>query len=329
MKRLSLTCISTLALLLLGALVFGSASKTAEKHSVLATAFDPFPALRGGLENNINRPGSDYKDVAWTIRPNIAEGQDGPWLVWMKTSPCSGRTDWVSVAKENPSGGGNSFVIFPGSHRWPTFAQAMAEANSLRTSPIFSSYCCREYSVWQNHETRQFTVVASNFGNPGMGWRQVTPPLCCEEAFARAGLPARCGAHGGIGGRGRTGGRAGGNRGGSGRRGGGGESATYHRLSGTWDGPWENTRGEKGNSGPLTISEDANGNVSGHWDCDIRNGRRDGNRVTFDMTCAGREYKVTVDFDPDLQTGIMNYTCINDPARKPRTYRGTERLRAQ
>jgi hypothetical protein len=130
--------------------------------------------------------------IAWSIRPNIVNGQSERWYVWMKTSPCSGRTDWVSVAKENPSGGGNAFQQFPGSHSWPTFAEAMAEADSLRTSPMFSSYCCREYSVWKNNETGKLSVVVGKFGTAGFGWNKISSDLCCEEAFAQAGLPAAC-----------------------------------------------------------------------------------------------------------------------------------------
>jgi len=127
-------------------------------------------------------------------------GQTPVWRVWMKTSPCSGRTDWVSVAKENPTtgGGGAYFEIFPGSRTWATFAEAMAEANALRGSSLFSNYCCREYSVWQNNQTGKFTVVQGKFGNPGFGWQFVKGNLCCDEAFAQAGLSSSCGGGGGA-----------------------------------------------------------------------------------------------------------------------------------
>lgn len=133
--------------------------------------------------------------VLWPTRPSSASGQDGLWRVWMKTSPCSGRTDWVSVAKENPTygGGGPYFEVFPNSHAWSTFAEAMAEANALRTSSLFSRYCCRDYSVWQYTQSGKFSVVQGKFGNAGYGWRFVKGDLCCEEAFAEAGLPGACG----------------------------------------------------------------------------------------------------------------------------------------
>lgn len=130
----------------------------------------------------------------WPTFLGTAGGQGGQWRVWMKTSPCSGRTDWVSVAQQNPSGGGNAFVPFPGSRAWGTFAEAMAEANSLRGSSLFSRYCCREYSVWENTQTRKLSVVVGKFGNAGFGWRLVKGDLCCDEAFAEAGLAPTCGA---------------------------------------------------------------------------------------------------------------------------------------
>ncbi len=69
----------------------------------------------------------------WPAGLRTAGGQIGEWRVWMKVSPCSGKTDWVSVAKENPTtgGGGPFFEQFPGSHSWSTFAEAMAEATTL------------------------------------------------------------------------------------------------------------------------------------------------------------------------------------------------------
>jgi len=40
-----------------------------------------------------------------------ASGQDKGWKVWVKTSPCSGRHDWVSVAKENPTPPGGELLV--------------------------------------------------------------------------------------------------------------------------------------------------------------------------------------------------------------------------
>lgn len=56
--------------------------------------------------------------------------------------------------------------------------------------------------------------------------------------------------------------------------------------------PWRNTQGESGPSAPLTLVEAADGSLTGHWDCDLKNVRRTGNIVTADMTgCGGRTGK--------------------------------------
>ncbi len=137
----------------------------------------------------------------WPARLS-ASGQAGrEWRVWMKVSPCSGRTDWVSVATENPTtgGGGPFFEQFPGSHAWATFAEAMAEANALRGSSLFSNYCCKNYRVFRNSATGKLTVVVGLYGNPGGGFtEQEGGPMCCEDAAAMAGYPASfCGGGGG------------------------------------------------------------------------------------------------------------------------------------
>src|SRR5262245_21792966 len=96
--------------------------------------------------------------VAIGIMPSLTttstSGQGIEWRVWMKVSQCSGRIDWVSVAKDNPGAGGGLgfYEIFPGSRTWVSFTEAMAEAESLRSSPLFANYCCRDYSVWQNNQ---------------------------------------------------------------------------------------------------------------------------------------------------------------------------------
>ena len=144
-----------------------------------------------------------------------ANGQAGTeWRVWMKYSPCSpSRQDWVSVADRDPSGGGNHFMQFPGSHVWTTFAAAMAEAIKLRTSPAtfgtgetplhpkYANYCCANYRVFRNSATGKFTVVAGLYGNPGGGFaEQQGGPMCCEDAAATAGFPSSfCGGYGGGG----------------------------------------------------------------------------------------------------------------------------------
>jgi hypothetical protein len=125
--------------------------------------------------------------------------QADEWKVWVKASPCSGRFDWITVAKDNPTGGGNFFYpaneIFPGTTCTTdgcTFATANAVAATLRTSSKFSNYCCQDYSVWKNNQTGKTSVVLGKFGSPGFGWGLVKGTLCCEEAEALAGIPGAC-----------------------------------------------------------------------------------------------------------------------------------------
>ncbi|MBP8114658.1 MAG: hypothetical protein KAY50_04820 [Chitinophagaceae bacterium] len=131
--------------------------------------------------------------------PLSVSGQGGEWKVWVKAAPCSGRFDWITVAKENPTGGGNFFYlanfIFPGTtctNFGCTFSAATAVANSLRTSSEFFKYCCRDYSVWENLQTGKRSVVVGKFGTAGLGWVIVKADLCCEEAEALAGITGAC-----------------------------------------------------------------------------------------------------------------------------------------
>ena len=126
------------------------------------------------------------------------------WKVWVKTSPCAGgRTDWVSVAKTNPTeGGGGSFwqtadlILSPSPCTRDadacTFDTATAAANTIRASSSFTNYCCRDYSVWRNSSTGAMSVVAGKFSTGGFGWMLEKADLCCEEAEALAGIPGAC-----------------------------------------------------------------------------------------------------------------------------------------
>lgn len=131
--------------------------------------------------------------------PVSVSGQGGEWKVWVKAAPCSGRFDWITVAKENPTAGGNFYYlanfIFPGTtctNFGCTFSAATAVANSLRPSSEFFKYCCRDYSVWENSQTGKRSVVVGKFGTAGFGWNIVKADLCCEEAEALAGIPGAC-----------------------------------------------------------------------------------------------------------------------------------------
>ena len=125
------------------------------------------------------------------------------WRVWVKTSPCSGRHDWISVAKENPTSYGLSYfelanVIFPQTPCTTfacTFEDATKVANGLKAMDEFFDYCCRDYSVWENTSTKAKSVVVGKFGTAGMGWILLKADLCCEEAEALAGIPNACSGH--------------------------------------------------------------------------------------------------------------------------------------
>ena len=124
------------------------------------------------------------------------------WKVWVKTSPCSGgRTDWISVAKENPGfgGGGSSWqtadlLTSPLActvENSCTFGMAQDIAAKVRPSNSFSKYCCRDYSVWKNTQTNEFTITKGQ-GTAGFGWQFEKGNLCCEEAENIAGKPGAC-----------------------------------------------------------------------------------------------------------------------------------------
>lgn len=122
---------------------------------------------------------------------------DNGFRVWARVSGCSGtRTDWVSVAKENPSGFQLAdFVLSPltcslSAPGGCTFAAATAEAAAVRASPRFSNFCCREYSVIQNGRTGEM-FVHKGMSYP-FGFDVVRGNLCCEEAESLAGKPGGC-----------------------------------------------------------------------------------------------------------------------------------------
>lgn len=125
------------------------------------------------------------------------------WKVWVKTSPCSGgRTDWISVAKTNPTeGGGGSYwqtadIIQVSAactrNDSCTFDQATASANAVRASQAFSNYCCKDFSVYRNSQTGAMSDVQGKHSTAGFGWDFVKGNLCCEEAEQLAGIPGAC-----------------------------------------------------------------------------------------------------------------------------------------
>ncbi|HRG20956.1 MAG TPA: hypothetical protein PLQ57_07985 [Saprospiraceae bacterium] len=128
------------------------------------------------------------------------------WKVWVKTSPCSGRHDWISVAKENPTSYGLSYyelanVIFPQTPCTTfgcSFSDATSIANGLKVMDEFFDYCCRDYSVWENTQTSAKTVVVGKFGTAGLGWILLKTDLCCEEAEALSGISNACSGSGNV-----------------------------------------------------------------------------------------------------------------------------------
>lgn len=140
----------------------------------------------------------------------VSGQQSRGWRVWVKTSPCSGRFDWLTVAKETPppQGGGLSDYVpyetllgrapagmmdcLDSSERGCTFAQAEQLREALRFNSKFSNYCCRDYSVWKDTQTGKAYVALVRTGTPGLGQQFVKGNLCCEEAEALAGTPGVC-----------------------------------------------------------------------------------------------------------------------------------------
>lgn len=142
-------------------------------------------------------------------RPSI--WQDS-WKVYVKTSPCSGRFDWVTVAQQNPTGRGgsgywqNADLIIGGTpmlcvreFSQCTKAAAEAEAVVVRGQPQFRNYCCKEYSVWKNQQTGKMTIVVGKFGTAPAPFEFEDGPMCCDEAEAMSGITGACGSgtHGG------------------------------------------------------------------------------------------------------------------------------------
>lgn len=132
------------------------------------------------------------------------------WRVWIRTEPCAGRFDWLSVAKEKGGAGTGSglasYVLYDTYLGAPagfksctlpepngcTFAEATALMEALRPHPRFSNFCCRDFSVWRNSSTGALSVVVGKYSTGGFGWILEKADLCCEEAEALAGIPGAC-----------------------------------------------------------------------------------------------------------------------------------------
>jgi hypothetical protein len=150
-----------------------------------------------------------FAGISFLSSEATVSGQESRgWRVWIRTEPCAGRHDWLSVAKD-PGGAGttkglNTYVSYdtflprgakPCTESEPfgcTFAEATALMESLRGHRKFFDFCCRDYSVWENIDTRKRSVVVGKFGTAGERWSFVKGDLCCEEAESLAGVPGAC-----------------------------------------------------------------------------------------------------------------------------------------
>ena len=104
----------------------------------------------------------------------------------------------------------------------------------------------------------------------------------------------------------------------------GGQSEPASIITGTWDGPWKNTRGESGGSGPIRLKEEAGGIVTGNCDgAEVLEGRRTANGATWKTETSGRKYVWTFTVSSDGKSGVLKYDVI-DALRTPRTYSGTQ-----
>ena len=194
---------------------------------------------------------------------NVGRG----WRVFVRTSPCSGRFDWLSVAREAPppqGGGLSTYVPYEtvlgrapagvknclesNPNLGCTFAEAETLREALRFNSKLSDYCCHDYSVWKNSQTDKLYVALVRTGTPGAGQEFVKGNLCCEEAEALAGTPGVCSGT-------KTGGKGGANTGGG--------------FNGSW-----NVRTDLGN---LEISMTQSGNrVTGTFKGEYGSGNLDG-----------------------------------------------------
>ena len=85
-------------------------------------------------------------------------------------------------------------------------------------------------------------------------------------------------------------------------------------VSGSWSGPYRNTRGESGTES-LIVKEEQLGVLKGQWGgIEIVNGRRNGNIVTWEARSAGRDYRASGTISTDGKKMTLQYSVI-DPAR--------------
>ncbi len=132
-----------------------------------------------------------------------AQGQEiREYKVYKKISPCSGRLDWIFVAKENPVWG-LSFHELANTEcdRGCNYIEAMNVAERVRWTDEFYNYCCKDYSVWYKYGpngVKEYTIVLGRFGSAGQGYYLEKANLCCEEAEILSGISTGCNSRGEI-----------------------------------------------------------------------------------------------------------------------------------
>lgn len=253
------------------------------------------------LAINAIMAGSFIFTAATSVSAQNSSGRG--WRVWIRTDPCSGRRDWLSVAKEHEGGGKNFYVTYEtilGSDGRCTRSDAggctFAEANQLmeelRSNEAFFDYCCRDYSVWENTQTDEKSVFLIRTGTPGVDWRFVQGDLCCEEAEELAGKPGAC----------------------SGTTGGGKGKAAGHGYSGIWT-----ARNEFGTiTMDLTQSGSrVSGTMSNAWGSGSFDGTLTGGSVRFTWDLLGErgsgEVKLSSDGKSFSGTWSVNSTGRSYP----------------
>src|SRR6266567_5966343 len=117
--------------------------------------------------------------------------QTTQWRVWQKINPCQDtRQDWYTVAENNPGGLGSPNVWQFAEGPFSTFTAA-ADAAKMNTQK-YGSACCKDWGVLRNVNTGTLSAARIAVDNPVPFGFEVVPtgPMCCEDAFARAGLAA-------------------------------------------------------------------------------------------------------------------------------------------
>jgi hypothetical protein len=125
--------------------------------------------------------------------PPVAAQSPRPFFVWEKVSSCQDtRQDWFTVAQEYPGAGTGTPNAWQQAGSFPTFAAAMAAADTMKMAPFlqFKSRCCNDWAVYEDTRTgRQSVMRSSGIFSVPQGQVLLRSDMCCEEAFAAAGVP--------------------------------------------------------------------------------------------------------------------------------------------